>query len=268
MPSIRVLSQPSLVITAILFSFLPDFAVAQRSGFNAEKQAFGDEFVSRMEFGGGLITTSASFQFDYLAIDTSLAKDTSMSFTDNPTKIAYRLHWGSGRSLSSFGNKSALVLSFGLSYEYLQWAIPEFEVRGRKRQFNFFSHTFGSEIFFDYKTGAEATLDPEKRVSLNLGAGILPAVTRTNGDNNSKKLLFTMRPAIRAEFGFVTNLVNVKLQAMGIWGNVTYVNAKNINRYIDPDAGLSETYDIEIKGQSQFVLSVILGRGSGYWGGR
>jgi hypothetical protein len=260
----RVFQKPCnsrLLILAILFSFISGTTCAQLY----EKESFGKEMARRSEFGAGMIITSASFNFNYLAIADTLVADTSMSFNAKPSKFAYRLRWGSGRSLATFNGRSALVLSYGLSYDYLQWGIPELIVDSMKRQFSFFSHTFGSELFFDYKTGAEATLDPDKRLSFNIGAGVLPAYTRTNGDNNSKKLLFTMRPAVRAELGFATSYINFKVQAMGIWGNVTYVNATAVTRMVNADKGLSESYDVQIKGKSQFVLSLVLSPGTRFW---
>ena len=156
-------------------------------------------------------------------------------------------------------------MSYGLSYDNLHWAIPTFTSEGRQREFSFVSSTIGTPVYLDYKWGAEALLDISKHFCFTAGAGALPAYTFTYGDNKGKDKYFSLRPTARVELGLSTKFISFKLQAMGVLGNMKFVNQTNLARDVDYYAGLSENYDIRITGHSQFMVSLVLMSSTSSW---
>ena len=225
----------------------------------AKAAADGKDLLFRNELAVGVILTKASFKFALRNMHSGdITSDTSMAFIRKPSETGFHLNFGSGYPLATLSEDAALILSYGLSYDQLKWAIPLFILEGREKDFSFVSNTLGTPLYVDYKWGSEAMLDISKRICFTTGAGILPAYTLTVGDNKNNETYFSLRPTARVEFGLTTKFISFKLQAMGLLGNMNYVDQTDLSRDIDYYAGLKENYDIRIKGKSQFIFSLVL----------
>jgi hypothetical protein len=219
----------------------------------------GKDLMFRFELGGGIIMTKASVDFSLRTIHNSeVTHDTSMSYVGKPVENGYRVAWGSGRPLATLSEDAALMLSYGMSYDNVKWAIPKMTIEGREPEFNFSTNTIGIPLYLDYKQGAEAMLDIEKRICLTVGAGVLPAYTLTVGDNKGNDGMFTVRPTARVEAGLATKIISFKLQATGVFGNMNYLNKSDLARDVVYLSGNKENYDIRLQGHSQFIISLVI----------
>jgi hypothetical protein len=245
------------------FESARDFASHANAKWNRYNQALaaagGKDVMFRFELAGGIILTDASIKFALRSIDhNEITHDTSLAFTGKPVENGYHVAWASGYPLATLSDNAALILTYGMSFDNLKWAIPKMTIDGRETEFNFSSNTIGIPLYLDYKWGAEAMLDISKHICFTAGAGALPAYSLTVGDNKDNSGLFTVRPTARVEAGLATKFISFKLQATAILGNMNFVDRADVIRDIDRYAGLSENYDIRIKGHSQFIFSLVL----------
>jgi hypothetical protein len=221
--------------------------------------AGGKDVMFRSELSGGIILTSASIEF---ALRTSnnneITHDTSLKFTGRPAEKGYHVAWASGYPLATLSDDAAVILTYGVSYDNLKWAMPKMTIEGRETQFDFFSNTIGIPLYLDYKWGAEALLDISKHICLTAGAGAVPAYTLTVGDNKGNDGRFTVRPSARVEAGLATKFISFKVQATALMGNVAFLNKHDLSRDIDYFGGIAEDYDIRVQGHNQFILSLVL----------
>lgn len=280
---------PVVAVIAVVLSFAPSRSRAQMNPFNMRSEfgahmnfesaksfanhasakwnrynqalaaAGGKDMMFRFELGGGIILTDASIKFSLRTIHgNEITHDTSLAFTGKPVENGYHIAWASGYPLATLSDNAALILTYGMSYDNLKWAIPKMTIDGRETEFNFSSNTIGVPLYLDYKWGAEAMLDISKRLCFTAGAGALPAYSLTVGDNTDNSSRFTVRPSARIEAGLATKFISFKLQATAILGDVKFVSGTDILRDVDYYAGLSENYDIRIQGHSQFIFSLVL----------
>jgi hypothetical protein len=219
----------------------------------------GKDLMFRFELGGGIIMTDAVVDFSLRTINKGeVTHDTSMNYTGKPVENGYRVAWGSGRPLATLSEDAALLLSYGMSFDNVKWAIPKMTIEGRETFFDFSTNTIGIPLYIDYKQGAEAMLDIEKRICLTAGAGVLPAYTLTVGDNKGNDGRFSVRPTARVEAGLATKIISFKLQATGVFGNLNFLNKSDLTRDVDYLGGISENYDIRLRGHSQFIISLVI----------
>jgi hypothetical protein len=221
--------------------------------------AGGKDLMFRSELAGGYIFTTASVNFSLRTINhNEITHDTSLNFAGKPVENGIHVAWASGYPLATLSDDAALILSYGVSYDGLKWAIPKMTIEGRETIFEFSSNTIGIPLYIDYKWGAEALLDISKHICLTAGAGALPAYALTVGDNKGNDGHFTIRPTVRAETGLATKFISFKLQAAGVFGNVNFLNKKDLTRDVDYLGGIAENYDIKVQGHSQFIISLVL----------
>lgn len=166
--------------------------------------------------------------------------------------------WASGYPLATLGDNSALLFTYGMSYDGLKWAIPKMTIDSEETEFEFSSNTIGVPLFLDYKYGAEAMLDISKHICFTAGAGAVPAYTLTVGDNENNPHPFSVRPAARVEVGLATKFISFKLQAMALMGKMKFADETESVRdkvYLDPRL---ENFDLRIEGHTQFIFSLVL----------
>jgi hypothetical protein len=246
------------------FSAASDFANRTSARWARYNQALaaagGKDVMFRSELAGGIILTSASVEFALRTINhNEITHDTSLKFKNaKPLENAVHVAWASGYPLATLSDDAALILSYGVSYDNLKWAIPKMTIEGRETEFEFSSNTIGIPLYIDYKWGAEALLDIEKRFCLTAGAGVIPAYSLTVGDNKGNDGRFTVRPSARVEAGLATRFISFKLQATGVLGNVNFLNKTDLFRDVDYFGGIAENYDIRVQGHSQFIISLVL----------
>lgn len=230
-------------------NYLAEYNKAKEAGKNLTH-------LLRDELGAGLIFTTGTYRYHYYENDYRTeepVRDTGFSLNVRP-KSAFQVVETSGFPLATLSNDAALLLTYGLSFHFIDWTQPDFNVYGQDRSYGITSICAGVPLSLDYKSGAEALLDRSKRTCFTIGAGVQPMAVYTTIGNRGSETHFKMCPMAKIEFGFATKVTAIKLRASGYLGNFNYFGSDNVPEGYDNWRHAAITID----GKSQLAVALIL----------
>jgi hypothetical protein len=239
-------------------NIIPTYELAYNRAKEAGRNMNG---VLRNELEFGIVFAQADYSLHYYTnVDwwkKAYQEPPTIIDTTIKTKIhpnwAYRIASGSGYPFVTLSDNAAILFSYGAAIEFADWTQPATKIDGETREFGMKTVTGAVPLTIDFKTGSEAMLDISKGTCFSFGAGIQPYETfNTNYLDASHR--FGLQPMARAEFGFATRLVAVKLRVAGFLGNRTYIKYDNTHYAGD----FSHTQDLTVKSPSQFTFSLVV----------
>jgi len=222
--------------------------------------------ILRSEVAVGILFTDGTMNYRHIrlengSIDQGTPQDTSFKLAIKP-KSSYQFTSTTSRSIGKSGNNSGLLFSYGIAIQIIDWTQPDFKLYGASYGYNISSYMVGMPFSIDFKVGSEALLDRSKGSCFSIGAGLQAMLNFTSISNQQAQNNLSALPMFKMEFGIPTKIAAFKVRGTAYPGTF-----KCLDLVMIPEPSHYQTYsNINIKGNSLYVISLVIMPMAGKWG--
>jgi hypothetical protein len=229
------------------WNYMADYNKARAAGH-------GVNYYLRSEIAIGYVScpitlTQRNYGIAY-EFDTTMSRSLKATF---PIQVCAT----SGYPLRNMSDNAALIFTYGVNAHITVFEEGGVKMLNTTYGAKFTNFDLGVPLSIDYKSGAEANLDPNKSSCFTLGVGLEP-VWLDGFIANISYSKISLKPFIKAEYGMLLGSIVLKLRGTMFLGKYTY-----FDRFEEDSDQASE---VRIAGQNPMVLSLVINTMAGHWG--